>query len=118
MSIDAAAYMAVMYYSMACYPVFARIGTEAAKEAADFCSERAMEWPLFERNKKGEFPQYDVPHFGKKSSVYCAAIMSAFLVWTQKAAGNPLPDTDLLKAGEEGYMLWTAFKPNQEEDRR
>ncbi len=80
---DPALQGAMTFYSCGMYPVFDRIGAEASREAADFCSNWSMEQPLC-RDKKGNFPQREVPHFGKQSIVYAVTMIAAFLVWMQK----------------------------------
>lgn len=96
---DPALVGAMTFYSAGMYPVFDRIGAEASREAADFCSQWTLEQPLC-RDKKGEFPQRDVPHFGQQSIVYAATMLAAFLVWRQKgqhmASRGPLIEAALM----------------------
>ena len=97
---------AIMYYSAACYPIFDQIGDDKAKEAANFCSQKSQEYPLWMRNKKGKFPEYDVPHFGKRSSVFCIAVMSAYMIWQQRKAGiTEFPASVFLDAANMGWGL-------------
>ena len=103
---NAALHGAISFYAASCYPTFERLGFDAAKEAADAAGEANSQYPCWQRDKKGQFPEFDLPHFGKRSSVFCIAVLCAFLVWTQKAAGNPLPDSPLLAAAEDGWKLW------------
>ena len=98
---------ALTFFSVSCYERFATLTPAQCQEAADFASARSGEYPLWMRGKKGEFPQYDVPHFGTRSSVYLIALMSAFLVWSQKKAGiETMPDSPLLDAALMGYKLY------------
>jgi hypothetical protein len=98
---------AVMFSSVGCYRRFATLTPAQAQEAADFASARSQEYPLWQRDAKGEFPTYEVPHFGKRSSVYLIALMSAYLVWMQKQAGVALvAPTPLLRAALDGYALY------------
>lgn len=98
---------AIMFYSASCFSVFNRLTFEQCQEAAEAAGEAAQHDPLWMRNKKGEFDQYDIPHFGKRSSVYVMAIMSAWLVWIQKKIyGYQLPDSPLLAASVSGLALF------------
>lgn len=98
---------AVMFNSADCYGRFAALTPEHALEAADFASEQSQRYPLWQRDARGEFPTYEVPHFGKRSSVYLIALMSAYLVWMQKQAGiQTMPLTPLLRAAMDGYALY------------
>jgi len=48
-----------------------------------------------------------VPYFGKRSSVYLMALLSAYLVWAQKRAGiEPVPATPLMRAALDGYAVY------------
>lgn len=121
---DPALLASVTFYSAGIYPRFDQMGFEAAKQAADFCGEWANEYPLWIRHttgflaKKSEFPQREIPGFGERSSIYAMAVMAAFLVWTQRKAGNELPGSELLEAADWGYKLCYGVKnepkPNQE----
>ncbi len=98
--------MPLIWYSQSCYPIFETIDEAAARASADFCSAWAMEYPLWMRDEHGKFPTRDIPGFGVKSSVFAIAVVSSYLVWTQKKAGCPLPDSPLLQACETGYKTW------------
>jgi len=103
---------AVMFYAADCYGRFATLTPAQAQEAADFASERSGEYPLWQRDKKGRFPTYDVPYFGPRSSIYLIALMSAYLVWAQKQAGiDSLPGSPLLRAALDGYALYQNGPP-------
>ena len=105
--IDAAATGATMFYAVACYERFNALTYEQCKEAADAAGNASLGYPLYSRDKNGKFPEFDIPHFGKKSSVFCAALMSAFLVWTQRVMqNNPLPGSTLLQAASDGLGLF------------
>lgn len=108
---------ALMFYSVSCYETFDKVGFERANEAADFCSTWAMEYPLYLRSeaKKGapsEFPKRDIPHFGERSSVFAIAVMSAFLVWSQKQSfpDAGFPESSMLSAALDGWNLYSAQK--------
>jgi hypothetical protein len=109
---DPAMHGAIMFFSVSCYRQFATLTPAQCQEAADFASEQAQRYPLWMRDgKTGEFPQVDVPHFGTRSSVYLMAIMSAYLVWSQKKAGvESMPDSPLLDAAVMGYRLYEGGK--------
>ena len=102
---DEALYQAVMWISVGIYPQFEAMGEKKAREAVDFCSEWSEHLPLF-LHKGNDFDQREIPGFGVRSSVYGMAVMSAFVVWVQKKAGNELPTSPLLEACETGYNLW------------
>lgn len=106
-STDPAAHGAVLFYATDCYLKFNRLTYEQCAEAVNVAGEASMGYPLFNRDKDGKFPQFDVPHFGKKSSVFCAAIMGAWLVWQQCVLrDNPLPDNSILQAAKDGLFLF------------
>ncbi len=111
--IDPAMVGAILFDSAHCYSVLATLTPEQAKEAADFASEQSLRCPLWERDAKThQFPIYDVPYFGKRSSIYLIALMSAYLVWMQKQAGiQTMPQTPLVQAALDGYTLY-AQKPS------
>lgn len=103
---DPAVFGCVMYYAASIYPVFERVGFEAAQKIVQVAEQASLEYPLFQRDKTGKFPTVDLPEFGPRPTPFCAAVMSAFLVWTQRKAGNPLPDSPLIQAASSGYTLW------------
>jgi hypothetical protein len=104
---DPAMFGAIMAYSTSAYQVFNRLTWEQCQEAVNACSQFSLEYPLHLRDKSGEFPKRDIPHFGERSSINCMAIMSAWLVWTQKVLwDNPLPESPLLGATKDGLALW------------
>jgi len=98
---------AIMFYSASCFSVFNHLTFKQCQKAAEAAGEASQRSPLWMRNAKGEFDQYDIPYFGKRSSVYVMAIMSAWLVWIQKKIyGYPLPDSPLLAASVDGLALF------------
>jgi len=103
---DPAMYGAITFDSVSCYEIFERVGFAAAKLAADAAGEASLRCPLWQRDAKGKFPEFVIPGFGRRSSIYVIAIQAAFLVWTQVKAGNPLPESVFLKAALEGHKLW------------
>lgn len=104
---DAVLYSAIIFYSVSCFQIFNHLTYEQGQEAASAASEASQRNPLYLRNKKGNFDQYDIPHFGKRSSVYVMAILSAWIVWVQKKiCGNPLPSSPLLEASGNGLVLF------------
>jgi len=103
---DPAIYGCICYYAASIYPVFERVGYRRAELAAKAAESASVVYPLFMRDKKGQFPEVDIPCFGKKSTPFAAAVMAAFLVWTQRAAGFPLPTSPILQAADDGYNLW------------
>lgn len=109
--VEPAMEMALMWYSCDIFNKFDALGDEKAKIAADFASKWSLEYPLWLREKdKKEFPQRDIPGFGKKSSVYAMAMMAAWLVWAMRdkpetylaAAG----DNGFVKAAKQGYLMY------------
>jgi hypothetical protein len=96
----------IMFYSVSAYPVFERVGFDRSKEIVTQADQVLLENPL-SRNKKGEFDKFDIDEFGSVSVVFCAALVSAFLVWTQREAGiDYLPDSPFLSAANDGYNLY------------
>ncbi len=69
--------------------MFDRTGEAAAREAVDFCQKWSFEEPLWLPNKKGQFSQKEIPHLGKRSSIFAIAVLAAFLVWSQKGERQP-----------------------------
>lgn len=106
--VDPAMTGAILFNSADCYGRFAKLTPKQAREAADFASEQSQRYPLWQRDAKTrQFPTYDVPHFGKRSSVYLMALMSAYLVWVQKRAGiEVVAQTPLVRAAMDGYALY------------
>ncbi len=102
---DSVILSAIQFYSAFCYPIFEQIGFSKAKQSADFCSEWSLHEPLWMQDSHGVFPKMAIPNFGEQSSIYAMAIMGAFIVWQQK--GKSIPDSELLRACENGYGLWT-----------
>jgi len=103
-----------MWYAVDCYNHFDRLGFAATKEIGESASEFNQENPLLLRNKKGEFDQFELAHLGKRSGPYCVAAMSAVLVWTQRhLADNPLPDSALLAAANDGLIIWWMQNPDK-----
>jgi hypothetical protein len=104
---DPALHSCLLAYSASIYPHFESIGEACSREAANFCSQWVQETPLC-RDPSGSFPERDIPHLGKRSVIYAVAVMTAFLVWMQK--NQNLPQSPLLKAASEGYILYKALK--------
>jgi len=105
--IDPAVHGAVMFYAADIYGHFNGLTYQQCREASEAANNASIRYPLFSRDKKGRFPEFDIPHFGKRSSVYCGAIMSAWLVWCNRVlADNPLPSSALLSAANDGLTLW------------
>jgi hypothetical protein len=80
---DPALHSCLLAYSASIYPHFESIGEACSREAANFCSQWVQETPL-------------------------CRDPSAFLVWMQK--NQNLPQSPLLKAASEGYILYKALK--------
>ena len=104
MSNDAALHGTIMFYACACYPRFEALGYAQAQEAADAASAACQEQPLLMADRKGKFPTVSLPYFGEVSGPKAIAVMSAFLVWVCK--GENLPDSPMLKAAHDGYLMW------------
>jgi hypothetical protein len=105
--LDPAIYGCITFYSM---DVFEHIKDmtwlqiqDIAKVASQILGEHAIC-----RDKSGEFPKFDLPTYPeKKSIVYCLAVTSASVVWSQKhLSDNELPNSTLLDAAYMGYQLW------------
>ena len=107
---DEALLGSIRFYSASLYPLFDNLGEVAAKEIAMAAEEANSRYPCWMRNAKGEFPEFELPHLGKKSSVFCIAAMSAYLAWTVLKAGMELPDSPLLEAAQDGWQLWKMEK--------
>ena len=103
---DPALYASLLWYSVGIYPVIERLGFEGFKPIAESADGALLLHPLM-RDKKGNFPEVELPEFGKKSIVFCTAVVSAFLVYSQRSVGiDELPNSPLLKAANDGYNLW------------
>jgi len=107
--------MALTLYSVAIYKRFSEVGDAAARQAAQAAGDWSLEYPLWMHDGKREFPKRELPHFGERSSIFAIAVQGAYLVWTQKQLGNPLPDSCILKACEEGWNFWKLI-PEKEGD--
>ena len=111
---DPALHGCITWYSQSCYDHFDRLGFDAANEIAQVANDQNGKEPLLIRNKKGEFNQFELPYIGKKSGPYLVALMSAFLVWTQRQlVDNPLPDSPMLAAAHDGLKLWWLSYPEK-----
>lgn len=113
---DPALLTSITFYSAGIYPKFEQMGYAEAQKAANFCSDWSNEYPLWTPQttgffaKKSGFPTREIPGFGERSSVYAMAVMAAFLVWTQRTAGNELPSSEMLEAADAGYKLCYGWK--------
>jgi len=111
---DPALYGCVLFYSVSVYDRLDRMTFDEAKAAADAAGEASAHAPLWMRNAKGQFGQYDIPGFGSRSGPYCIALLAAFLVWTQRQLQDfPLPTSPLLSAAQDGLTLWWASHPDR-----
>ena len=104
--------MTLFWYSQSFYNVIQSLGYDKAKEIAEAAGNFSLEYPLWMTDeKKGGFKQFDLPHIGEKSGPYLIAVQGAFLVWTQKQlTDNPMPDSPILKACEDGLRAWRLLK--------
>jgi tryptophan-rich sensory protein len=108
--LEPALLISIQFYAASLYPKFEGLGFEKSKEAANACSQWSLEEPLWMiPNKKRE-----IVHLGKVTSIYALAVISAFLVWTQKKIGNSIPDSPMLLAAADGWELYKL--ENREEE--
>ena len=103
-TLDPAMHGSITFYSASIYPVFDQIGPDAAREAAQAAGSFMAECAPY-KDKKGNLPKRDIPHFGERSIIYAIALSTAYLAWTFK--GRNLPDSPLLDAAMDGYRLHT-----------
>lgn len=109
---NAAIYPMIVFYSMDCYPIFERIGYDESKRVAEAAQAFSLIEPLLMPNARGKFSQTELPHFGVRSAPYVAALMAAFIVWSQHEWFDQpyIPaGSMLLQAAEEGYQNWKRF---------
>ncbi len=104
---DPALQMAVFWYVQDVYGRLGRLTDTEMRRVADAAGDAICTYPCWMRDEHGQFPEFDLPHLGKKSSVYVIAVAVAILVWEQcHLANNPLPDSPLLAVGLDGLKLW------------
>src|SRR5579859_1967358 len=104
---DPALQMAVFWYVQDVYGHLGRLTETEMRQVADAAGEAICGYPCWMRDEHGQFPEFDLPHIGKKSSVYVIAVAVAILVWVQcHLTNNPLPDSPLLAVGLDGLKLW------------
>jgi len=106
-------HMAIMFDAAACYEVFDRIGDVAAAEAAQAANEHNLQFPCWMPGTNGRFREFDIPHFGRRSSVFVLAIIAGYLVWISRRGNQPIPDDNgFLTAAAAGYD--TLYAPGRE----
>lgn len=103
---------AIMLYAMDVYNHIRDMPWNDVMTLSKAADQVLLEHPLV-RDKNGEFPKFDLPTYNEPQSiVYCLALVSAVLVWSQKVlADNELPSSPFLDAANMGLKLWQ-LKPN------
>ena len=100
---DAALTGCVMWYSVNIYRRLGELTKAQITEAMDAAGEACNQKPLWMTGDQ----TFTIPHFGAKSGPWIIALMSAYVVWTQKKAGEEyLPDSPLLEAAALGWQLY------------
>lgn len=108
----------VMLYSVAIYDQLNRLTIGQSKEVVDAALEIGLFNPLLMRNKHGKFDEFELPHLGKKSSVYVVAVQAAYLIWNQRHMKNAyVPNSPLLRAADDGFRFWKMQQRPQSDDR-
>lgn len=107
---ESAFYQAAFWNAISIFDVFQAIGPDAARELAEAAGRASDAFPLELTDEKGKFAELDLPHVGRRSGLYCLAVMAAYIVWQIRQANQPyLPDSPLLKAADEAYRSWQLF---------
>lgn len=98
----------VMFYAMAAFGLFASRSAEAMRKTAEAAGQISLEHPLFQRNKKGEFDQFELPHIGQRSGPFIAVFMASYLVYAQHINGlqPPAGSSKLIDLADSAYTLW------------
>jgi hypothetical protein len=110
--VSPAMYGCILFYSASIYLLLETLGEDQQRAAADVCTQASMREPLWtRRSDTGEFPQIEVPGFGRRSGPWCMAYMSAYLIWTQRKPDGSvdrkrLPVSPLLSAAADGYAIY------------
>lgn len=99
---DPALALSVHAYSIGLFPLFEQIGYDASKSLAEKAESYSSENPLHLCGDR----KFDMPVIGQCSGAKLIAVMSSFLVWSQRKQGFPLPTSTLLSASNEAYELW------------
>lgn len=107
---DPALHPTMFWYSHKCYDVFEQVGQEAAQQIAEQASAISSENPLFQRDKKNQFPQFDLPPFGEVSGPFVATVMSAYLVWATREIGDQDVNSVMIQACQDGYKAWEMLR--------
>jgi hypothetical protein len=113
--IDPALPGAIMWYSVDVYDHIEHMGWDSIHELALSASEALQLHPLH-KDPDGTFPMIQLPSYAnKKSIIYCCAIASSIIVWTQKHMNdNPLPGSTLLQSAYDGYRMWLLTRGHDE----
>lgn len=106
---DPAAYGMTLFYSLDFYPRLAQMTPNEISDLLTAAQNTVSEHPLGEVDKQGKPVQVQLGCLGLKTVGYAVAVISAYLVWTQKhLANNPLPDSPLLDAAFMAYQIYNA----------
>jgi hypothetical protein len=108
---DPALQMAVFWYVQSVCDQLQRLSPGQARELAEAAGDACCSYPCWLRDEAGNFPEFELPHIGRRSSVYVIAVMVAYIVWVQcHLADNPLPDSPLLVIGRDALNTWRLLR--------
>lgn len=100
-----AVYSMIAWYSPAFYRLYERLGFASAKQVADAAGALSGEHALIHECNQGI--TYTLPHCdGPQTPGQVLAAVACFVAWTQIKAGNPLPESRMLRAAEEGWLIY------------
>src|ERR1017187_2199897 len=114
-------YPMIAHYSVAFYRLFEQLGFEKAKEIGDAAGAISGEKELLHQSNTGN--TYPLPHCSKPQTPgQVLAAVACFVAWTQIKAGNPLPNSKMLAAAQQGWLLYQMetgqLKPHKTKTRK
>lgn len=97
-----------LFYAMTAFDLFVGRSAEAMRQTVEAAGQISLENPLFQRNKKGEFDQFELPHIGQRSGPFIAVFMAAYLVYVQRMNGlePPVGSSKLIDLVNSAFDLW------------
>ncbi len=105
---DPALEPAITWYSMGAYPVLERLDEGERRALTTAVSDFTCEVAPY-RDKKGNFPRRDLPHFGEVSIIHAIAVAGAILIHGQAQVGyeeHAAAQSPILRACYNGWLMY------------
>ena len=106
----------ITWYSCGAYPKLDKLSQEEMKQLKESLLDFTGSTAPY-RGKNGEFPQKDIPFFGKISIIYAIAISGSILVKYQIEAGyrdHVKELSEILSWCVDGYDMYKMFESKNE----